>query len=70
MAQRLKSWESPRYQGRNRKGRGGSARHRQWQKQMRKLRQKLTGGGEVHPLNFWLPLLILGNPCPQVLPQF
>ena len=41
MAQRLKRWESPRNEGRNDKGRGGSARQRQKQKQMRMLKQKL-----------------------------
>ncbi|HEY9625688.1 MAG TPA: hypothetical protein V6C84_00160 [Coleofasciculaceae cyanobacterium] len=41
MAQRLKRWESPRSEGRNNKGRGGSARQRQRQKQMRMLKQKL-----------------------------
>jgi hypothetical protein len=38
---RLKSWESPRRQGRNDKGKGGSARARQIRKQMQMLRQKL-----------------------------
>lgn len=42
MAQRLKRWESPRRQGRNDKGRGGSARQRQIRKQLQTLRQKLT----------------------------
>lgn len=41
MAQRLKSWESPRKQGRNDKGRGGSARARQLKKQQQMLRKKL-----------------------------
>ncbi len=41
MAQRLKRWESPRREGRNHKGRGGSARQRQKQKQMKALRQRL-----------------------------
>ncbi|NJR64500.1 MAG: hypothetical protein HC772_02910 [Leptolyngbyaceae cyanobacterium CRU_2_3] len=41
MAQRLKRWESPRREGRNDKGRGGSARQRQKQKQMQGLKQKL-----------------------------
>ncbi|WP_354635972.1 hypothetical protein [Planktothricoides raciborskii] len=43
MAQRLKSWESPRYQGRNSKGKGGSARQRQLKKQRQMLRKKLQG---------------------------
>lgn len=44
MAQRLKRWESPRQQGRNDKGRGGSARKRQYKKQMQMLRQRLKDG--------------------------
>lgn len=43
MTQRLKSWESPRRQGRNDKGKGGSARLRQIKKQMKLLRRKLKG---------------------------
>ncbi|TAE55202.1 MAG: hypothetical protein EAZ76_12375 [Nostocales cyanobacterium] len=38
---RLKRWESPRKQGRNDKGRGGSARQRQLKKQRQVLRNKL-----------------------------
>jgi hypothetical protein len=41
MAQRLKSWESPRNEGRNDKGKGGSARQRQLKKRMQMLRNKL-----------------------------
>ena len=41
MAQKLKSWESPRKQGRNIKGKGGSARARQLRKQQQLLRKKL-----------------------------
>jgi hypothetical protein len=41
MAQQLKRWESPRREGRNDKGRGGSARQRQKRKQTQALRQKL-----------------------------
>ncbi|BAZ32364.1 hypothetical protein NIES4074_48680 [Cylindrospermum sp. NIES-4074] len=37
----LKRWESPRKEGRNDKGRGGSARKRQLKKQRQMLRQKL-----------------------------
>ncbi|MDJ0798273.1 MAG: hypothetical protein QNJ51_15880 [Calothrix sp. MO_167.B12] len=40
---RLKRWESPRKQGRNNKGKGGSARKRQLKKQQQMLRQKLKG---------------------------
>jgi hypothetical protein len=43
MNQRLKSWESPRRQGRNEKGKGGAARRRQIKKQMNLLRRKLKG---------------------------
>ncbi|WP_375512355.1 hypothetical protein [uncultured Nostoc sp.] len=38
---RLKRWESPRKEGRNDKGRGGSARKRQLQKQRQMLRKRL-----------------------------
>ncbi|NEO47406.1 MAG: hypothetical protein F6K55_26080 [Moorea sp. SIO4A3] len=41
MAQRLKRWESPRREGRNRKGKGGSARRKQLKKQTQMLRRKL-----------------------------
>ena len=41
MAQRLKRWESPRRQGRNWKGKGGSARRKQLKKQTQMLRRKL-----------------------------
>lgn len=41
MSRQLKRWESPRQEGRNHKGRGGSARQRQHRKQMQHLRQKL-----------------------------
>ena len=41
MAQRLKRWESPRRQGRNIKGKGGSARAKQLRKQQQLLRKKL-----------------------------
>jgi hypothetical protein len=46
MGQRLKRWESPRHEGRNDKGRGGSARQRQRQKQMKQLRQRLKDQSE------------------------
>lgn len=38
---RLKSWESPRSEGRNSKGKGGSARARQLRKQQQTLRKQL-----------------------------
>ena len=43
MTQHLKRWESPRKQGRNDKGRGGTARQRQLQKRQQTLRQRLGG---------------------------
>ncbi len=47
MGQRLKRWESPRRQGRNDKGKGGSARARQLRKQQKILRKKLKGNPEA-----------------------
>lgn len=44
MTQRLKSWESPRSEGRNDKGKGGTARQRQRKKQLQMLRKKLKQG--------------------------
>jgi len=41
MARQLKRWESPRREGRNDKGRGGTARKRQRQKQLKTLAKKL-----------------------------
>lgn len=41
---RLKRWESPRREGRNDKGRGGSARQRQLKKQQQMLRKRLKEG--------------------------
>lgn len=38
---RLKRWESPRKEGRNNKGRGGSARQRQLKKRQQMLRLRL-----------------------------
>ncbi|WP_460208289.1 hypothetical protein [Scytonema sp. NUACC21] len=43
---RLKRWESPRREGRNDKGRGGSARQRQLKKQQQTLRKKLKEGNK------------------------
>ena len=40
---RLKRWESPRKQGRNDKGKGGSARKRQLKKRQQMLRKRLKG---------------------------
>jgi hypothetical protein len=43
---RLKRWESPRRQGRNDKGKGGSARKRQLKKQQQMLRHRLKTDNE------------------------
>ncbi len=48
MARQLKSWESPRNEGRNDKGKGGSARQRQLKKRTQMLRQKLKDQGDDH----------------------
>jgi hypothetical protein len=45
MARQLKRWESPRKEGRNDKGKGGSARQRQIKKRNQMLRNKLKEGG-------------------------
>lgn len=47
MVQRLKRWESPRRQGRNDKGKGGSARQRQLKKKTQMLRKKLKESQEA-----------------------
>lgn len=47
----LKRWESPRRQGRNDKGRGGSARARQLKKQQQMLRKKLKETPEAKKQN-------------------
>lgn len=49
--QRLKRWESPRRQGRNDKGKGGSARARQLKKQYQMLRRKLKETSENNQQN-------------------
>ncbi|MGC9504659.1 hypothetical protein [Baaleninema sp.] len=46
---RLKRWESPRRQGRNYKGKGGSARSRQLKKQQNLLRKKLKSNALENP---------------------
>lgn len=48
---RLKSWESPRRQGRNDKGKGGSARARQIRKQQQMLRQRLKDNSDTNIQN-------------------
>jgi hypothetical protein len=47
MAERLKSWESPRKRGRNDKGKGGSARARQLKKREKLLRKKLKQNQDI-----------------------
>lgn len=51
---RLKSWESPRRQGRNDKGKGGSARRRQLKKQRQMFHHQLKtqSKGEITPYFF------------------
>jgi hypothetical protein len=51
MTVRLKRWESPRRQGRNDKGKGGSARQRQLKKQQQMLRKKLKEGQKADDQN-------------------
>jgi hypothetical protein len=46
MSRMLKRWESPRREGRNDKGRGGSARARQVRKQQQMLKNKLKNTPE------------------------
>ena len=48
MAQQLKRWESPRRKGRNHKGRGGSAKQRQYKKRQKLLMKKLRQGDTTH----------------------
>jgi hypothetical protein len=68
MARMLKRWESPRKEGRNDKGKGGSARRRQLKKQMQMLRKQLKGkgqikdqGGSPRESSSALPLFLLVN---------
>jgi hypothetical protein len=61
MNQRLKRWESPRKEGRNKKGRGGTARARQLKKQTQMMRQKLkqdNNNNKKRGDNFIFPLFI------------
>ncbi len=60
MQQRLKSWESPRRQGRNNKGKGGAARQRQLRKQTQMLRKKLKENNERKEVKL-LPFTFLGD---------
>jgi hypothetical protein len=48
---RLKRWESPRKEGRNDKGRGGSARQRQLKKQRQMLRKRLQEDSKAENSN-------------------
>ena len=50
----LKRWESPRQQGRNIKGKGGSARLRQIRKQQQMLRKKLNSKEKGNNDSFFL----------------
>lgn len=52
MLERLKRWESPRKQGRNDKGKGGTARARQLRKREQMLRQRLKSNGSSKPEKF------------------
>ncbi len=54
MVKHLKRWESPRKQGRNIKGRGGSARLRQIKKQQKILRKKLNSQEKGNHGSFFL----------------
>jgi hypothetical protein len=47
MARYLKRWESPRREGRNEKGKGGTARQRQLKKRHQMLRKKLQDGSDA-----------------------
>jgi hypothetical protein len=81
---RLKRWESPRREGRNDKGRGGSARARQLKKQAQALRKKLKeddtensknnrnkGGKEnKNPFLFCLGRDVLWNVSTQKITDF
>lgn len=52
MVERLKRWESPRKQGRNDKGKGGTARARQLRKREQMLLQKLKSKDSLKPEKF------------------
>ena len=67
MVERLKRWESPRKQGRNNKGKGGSARAKQLRKREQMLKAKLKKSkgdrakkGGKHPL-FFLTTIVIPN---------
>ncbi|MFB2974766.1 hypothetical protein [Microseira sp. BLCC-F43] len=67
MARLLKRWESPRREGKNDKGRGGSARARQLKKQQKMLLKKLkeesngegkknSRGGKINSLLYFFKM--------------
>ncbi|ALF54797.1 hypothetical protein ACX27_21340 [Nostoc piscinale CENA21] len=65
---RLKRWESPRREGRNDKGKGGSARKRQLKKQRQMLRQRLKENNQSDNKNnnkkggdFFSPLFLANS---------
>ena len=68
MSRLLKRWESPRKEGRNHKGRGGSARKRQLKKQQNQLRQKLKAKGrELNLFPFYCSIYSVTSPLPDVM---
>jgi hypothetical protein len=70
MSRLLKRWESPRKEGRNSKGRGGSARKRQLKKQQNQLRQKLKAKGReinLFPFCFSIYGVTSASPLPDVM---
>ena len=48
---RLKSWESPRREGRNNKGKGGGKKKKQWLKRQQMLRNKLKQNNQNNQNN-------------------
>ncbi|WP_017294584.1 hypothetical protein [Geminocystis herdmanii] len=60
---RLKRWESPRREGRNDKGKGGSAKKKQWQKRLKMLKSKLknSNNGEVKNFPFFMAQKLIIN---------
>ncbi len=67
---RLKRWESPRRQGRNDKGKGGSARQRQIKKQFKMLSKKLKDGESRETRERLIPLFFNGSLNRRCLFQF
>ena len=56
---KLKRWESPRQQGRNVKGRGGSAKLRQIRKKQKTLRKKLISQEKGNHSPFFLLFIFI-----------